>query len=79
MSHAVARLRTTRLARSSKPFLARGGSTAERCASARELQAQLASGTRIAQYDGAGERRYMSDGERAERTARVNRALQDCR
>lgn len=53
--------------------------TAERCASARELQAQLASGTRIAQYDGAGERRYMSDAERAERTARVNRALQDCR
>ena len=53
--------------------------TAERCASARALQAQLASGTRIAQYDTAGERRYMSDAERAERTARVNRALQDCR
>ena len=35
MSHAVARLRTARLARSSKPFLARGGSTAERCAGCR--------------------------------------------
>jgi hypothetical protein len=53
--------------------------TAERCASARELQAQLASGTRIAQYDQSGERRYLSDSERAERTARANRALQDCR
>jgi DTW domain-containing protein YfiP len=29
--HAVARLRAARLARSSKPFLARGGSTRERC------------------------------------------------
>ena len=29
--HAVSRLRTARLARSTKPFLARGGSTAERC------------------------------------------------
>lgn len=35
MSHAVSRLRTARLARSSKPFLARGGSTAERCAGCR--------------------------------------------
>jgi DTW domain-containing protein YfiP len=33
--HAVSRLRTARLARSSKPFLARGGSTAERCAGCR--------------------------------------------
>ncbi len=31
MSHAVSRLRTARLARSSKPFLARGGSNAPRC------------------------------------------------
>ena len=33
--HAVSRLRTARLARSSKPFLARGGSRAERCAGCR--------------------------------------------
>ena len=33
--HAVARLRDERLARSSKPFLARGGSTAPRCAGCR--------------------------------------------
>ena len=33
--HAVARLRTARLARSSKPFLARGGPRGERCAGCR--------------------------------------------
>lgn len=33
--HAVARLRTTRLARSAKPFLARGGIKGERCAGCR--------------------------------------------
>ena len=33
--HAVSRLRTARLARSSKPFLARGGSRVERCAGCR--------------------------------------------
>ena len=33
--HAVSLLRTARLARSSKPFLARGGSTVERCAGCR--------------------------------------------
>ena len=33
--HAVSRLRTERLARSSKPFLARGGSRVERCAGCR--------------------------------------------
>ena len=35
MPHAVSRLRTARLARSSKPFLARGGSKAVRCAGCR--------------------------------------------
>jgi len=35
MTHAVSRLRAARLARSSKPFLARGGPTAERCAGCR--------------------------------------------
>jgi DTW domain-containing protein YfiP len=37
MSHAVARLRSARLARSSKPFLARGGPRGERCAGCRLL------------------------------------------
>ena len=35
LPHAVSRLRTARLARSSKPFLARGGSKGERCAGCR--------------------------------------------
>jgi DTW domain-containing protein len=35
MTHAVARLRTARLARSAKPFLARGGPHGERCAGCR--------------------------------------------
>ncbi len=35
MSHAVSRLRSARLARSSKPFLARGGPRGERCAGCR--------------------------------------------
>lgn len=52
---------------------------AERCAAARETQAQLASGMRIAQVDRNGERSYMSDGERAARSERVRQALQDCR
>lgn len=52
---------------------------AERCATARENQAQLASGTRIAQYGQDGERRYLSDEERSARMARANQALQDCR
>ncbi len=37
MPHAVSRLRTARLARSSKPFLARGGFKQERCAGCRLL------------------------------------------
>ena len=35
MTHAVSRLRTARLARSAKPFLARGGSRGQRCAGCR--------------------------------------------
>ncbi|RYH34431.1 MAG: DTW domain-containing protein, partial [Alcaligenaceae bacterium] len=31
MPHAVSRLRTTRISRSTKPFLARGGPSGERC------------------------------------------------
>jgi len=52
---------------------------AERCETARQNAAALASGTRIAQYGADGERRYLTDEEKAERMARANRALQDCR
>ena len=52
---------------------------AERCASARETQAQLASGTRIARYGQDGQKTYMTDAERATRAAQVNQALQACR
>jgi len=52
---------------------------AERCNAARETQAQLASGTRIARYGQDGQKSYMSDADRAARAAQVNQALQDCR
>ena len=52
---------------------------AERCNAARETQAQLASGTRIARYSQDGQKSYMSDAERATRAAQVNQALQECR
>jgi hypothetical protein len=52
---------------------------AERCNAARETQAQLASGTRIARYGQDGQKSYMTDAERATRAAQVNQALQDCR
>jgi hypothetical protein len=56
-----------------------GRALAERCETARQNMAALASGTRIAQYGADGERRYLSDEEKAERMARANRALRDCR
>ncbi len=52
---------------------------AERCSAARETQAQLASGTRIARYGQDGQKSYMSDADRGARAAQVNQALQDCR
>ena len=52
---------------------------AERCNAARETQAQLASGTRIARYGADGQKSYMSDADRTARAAQVNQALQDCR
>ena len=52
---------------------------AERCNAARETQAQLASGTRIARYGQDGQKSYMTDAERATRAAQVNQALQGCR
>ena len=52
---------------------------AEHCEAARETQAQLASGIRIARIGPDGQKAYMTDEERADRNERVNRALQDCR
>jgi len=52
---------------------------AQNCAAARETQAQLAAGTRLAQYDAKGERTFMSDEERAKRSARARQTVQDCR
>lgn len=52
---------------------------AERCEAARDAQAQLASGIRIARFDKDGERSYMSDEEKAAKAAQVNRVLKDCR
>lgn len=52
---------------------------AERCKAARETQAQLASGARIARYSQDGQKSYMTDADRAAQNAQVNQALQDCR
>lgn len=52
---------------------------AEHCAAARETQAQLDSGIRIAKIGPDGEKTYMSDEEKAARNERVRRALQECR
>ena len=46
MPHAVSLLRDARLARSAKPFLARGGSTRERCAGCRLLPSHCICGLR---------------------------------
>lgn len=52
---------------------------AENCRSAREYKAQIESGIRIAVTNEAGERAYLTDEQRAERLARVNKVLDACR
>jgi len=52
---------------------------AEHCAAARETQASLASGIRVARVGPDGEKTYMSDEEKAARSEQVKRALQECR
>lgn len=52
---------------------------AEHCAAARETQASLASGIRVARIGPDGEKTYMSDEEKAARSEQVRRALQECR
>jgi type IV secretory pathway VirB10-like protein len=53
---------------------------AESCAAARQNKAQLESGVRIGSASPQdGERGYISDAERAQRTARANQILEGCR
>ncbi|AWL07287.1 DUF4124 domain-containing protein [Massilia oculi] len=52
---------------------------AEHCAAARETQANLASGIRVARIGPDGEKTYMSDEEKAARSEQVRRAVQECR
>jgi hypothetical protein len=51
----------------------------EICASARQEEAQLASGVRITEVEANGERGYISDEERARRLGRARQALASCR
>ncbi|MGF6272677.1 type IV secretory pathway VirB10-like protein [Massilia sp. UYP11] len=52
---------------------------AEHCAAARETEASLASGMRVARVGPDGEKTYLSDEEKAARSEQVKRALQECR
>lgn len=51
----------------------------EACASARQDEAQLASGMRISEVNANGERGFMSDEERARRLAQARQQLAGCR
>jgi hypothetical protein len=51
----------------------------ERCASARQEERLVTSGSRISAVDAKGERYFLSDEERAKRLQAARRALQDCR
>ena len=61
MSHAVSRLRTARLARSAKPFLARGGPRGERCAGCRLIPSHCLCALRPALTAGPGFCLIMAD------------------
>ena len=61
--HAVARLRTERLARSAKPFLARGGPKGERCAGCRLVPSHCLCGVRHSVPTQAGVCLLMADTE----------------
>jgi hypothetical protein len=61
MTHAVSRLRTARLARSSKPFLARGGSNLPRCAGCRLVLSHCLCAVRPAVPTRAGVCLVMAD------------------
>jgi len=51
----------------------------ERCATARQQEQLVNSGTRMQGVDAKGERYFLSDEERAKRLETARRALQDCR
>ncbi|MBQ5950426.1 DUF4124 domain-containing protein [Massilia sp. ST3] len=57
---------------------ARKRDLAARCEAARDARAQLASGIRIRRFDANGDQGYMTDEEKAARTAQVNQVLKDC-
>ena len=59
--HAVSRLRTARLARSSKPFLARGGPRGERCAGCRLVPSHCICALRLVVPTRAGVCLLMAD------------------
>ena len=61
MPHAVSRLRTTRLARASKPFLARGGPRNARCAGCRLIPSHCMCALRPAMPTRAGVCLVMAD------------------
>ena len=61
MNHAVARLRAARLARSAKPFLARGGPRGERCAGCRLVPSHCLCALRPAVPTRAGVCLLMAD------------------
>ena len=61
--HAVSRLRTQRLARSAKPFLARGGPRGERCPGCRLRPSHCLCALRQAQATRAGVCLLMADTE----------------
>lgn len=49
------------------------------CQAARDAKAQLDSGARIGTVDKNGERAFVSDEERAQRSAKANKVLEGCR
>ena len=61
MPHAVSRLRTARLARSAKPFLARGGSRREKCAGCRLVASHCLCASRPSVATRAGVCLLMAD------------------
>ena len=61
MPHAVSRLRTARLARSAKPFLARGGSRREKCAGCRLVPSHCLCASRPSVTTRAGVCLLMAD------------------
>jgi hypothetical protein len=54
-------------------------SIAANCQSARDAKAQAESGMRVARVDASGERRFMTDEEKAAQAAHANRILETCR